>query len=329
MILAEKIMHLRKKNGWSQEELAEQLNISRQSVSKWESAQSIPDLNKILMMSDLFGVSTDYLLKDSEEEPVQSKEPKMDTAPINSDTRFVSMEEANRFLDAKELTAPRIALGVSLCILSPIPLILLDAFTESFGTLSEAMVGGIGVTVLLLTVAAAVALFLSCRTHTAEFDYLDKEPLETAYGVISMTRELQNNYRERYNRGNMLGVILCVLSAVPLMLSAWLAELLGQEELVVCSGLCLTITMVAIAVYGFLSVGIIWESYQKLMQEGDYSRKCKARKKASSALDEAYWPLVLVIYILYSFRSGNWHLSWLIWPIAAPLRSLIYQIIKR
>ena len=61
-------MQLRKKNGWSQEELAEQINVSRQSVSKWESGASIPDLNKILMLSQIFGVSTDYLLKDEMEE---------------------------------------------------------------------------------------------------------------------------------------------------------------------------------------------------------------------------------------------------------------------
>ena len=60
MILAEKIVSLRKKAGWSQEELAEKLDVTRQSVSKWESAQSIPDINKILQMSTLFGVSTDY-----------------------------------------------------------------------------------------------------------------------------------------------------------------------------------------------------------------------------------------------------------------------------
>lgn len=65
MILADKIAELRKKNGWSQEELAGQLGVSRQSVSKWESAASIPDLDKILKLSELFGVSTDYLLKDS------------------------------------------------------------------------------------------------------------------------------------------------------------------------------------------------------------------------------------------------------------------------
>ena len=71
MILAEKIISLRKKNGWSQEQLAEQLNISRQSVSKWESGTSIPDLDKILKMSAIFGVSTDYLLKDELEEEAQ------------------------------------------------------------------------------------------------------------------------------------------------------------------------------------------------------------------------------------------------------------------
>ena len=66
MILAEKITNERKKNGWSQEELAEKLSVSRQAVSKWEGAQSIPDINRIIQMADLFGVSTDYLLKENE-----------------------------------------------------------------------------------------------------------------------------------------------------------------------------------------------------------------------------------------------------------------------
>ena len=70
MILADKITALRKKAGWSQEELAEQLGVTRQSVSKWEGAQSVPDMDKVVQMSCLFGVTTDFLLKDelSEEE---------------------------------------------------------------------------------------------------------------------------------------------------------------------------------------------------------------------------------------------------------------------
>ena len=54
MILGEKIMELRKKNGWSQEELAGKLKVSRQSVSKWESAMSVPELDKVLQLSEIF-----------------------------------------------------------------------------------------------------------------------------------------------------------------------------------------------------------------------------------------------------------------------------------
>ena len=66
MKLAEKIMALRKQRGWSQEELAQQLSVSRQSVSKWESGASVPDLDKILKMSEIFDVSTDALLRETQ-----------------------------------------------------------------------------------------------------------------------------------------------------------------------------------------------------------------------------------------------------------------------
>ena len=87
MILAEKIMHLRKKNGWSQEELAGKLNVSRQSVSKWESAMSVPDLDKILLMSEIFEVSTDYLLKDD-----RTEEDFVSGNPDGEETRKITME---------------------------------------------------------------------------------------------------------------------------------------------------------------------------------------------------------------------------------------------
>lgn len=67
MTFAEKLIALRKKQGLSQEQLAEQLNVSRQSVSKWESQQSLPETIKIIQMSEIFGVSIDQLLKDDAE----------------------------------------------------------------------------------------------------------------------------------------------------------------------------------------------------------------------------------------------------------------------
>ena len=94
MTLAEKIIRLRKEQGWSQEELAHRLEVSRQAVSKWESMASVPDLDKILKLSQLFGVSTDYLLKDdaAEETGFVADEETPDRG------RTVTMEEANAYL---------------------------------------------------------------------------------------------------------------------------------------------------------------------------------------------------------------------------------------
>ena len=72
MNLSDRIQYLRKARGISQEGLADQLGVSRQAVSKWESEQSMPDLDKIISMSDYFEVTTDYLLKGIE--PVVQKE---------------------------------------------------------------------------------------------------------------------------------------------------------------------------------------------------------------------------------------------------------------
>lgn len=72
MNLSDRIQYLRKAQGISQEGLADQLGVSRQAVSKWESEQSMPDLDKIISMSDYFEVTTDYLLKGME--PVVQKE---------------------------------------------------------------------------------------------------------------------------------------------------------------------------------------------------------------------------------------------------------------
>ncbi len=74
MNMADRIQYLRKTKGISQEELADKVSVSRQAVSKWESEQSTPDLEKIIIMSDYFGVTTDYILKGIE--PIEDKEQK-------------------------------------------------------------------------------------------------------------------------------------------------------------------------------------------------------------------------------------------------------------
>ena len=93
MILADKIIEERKKNGWTQEDLAQKLGVSRQSVSKWESAGAVPDLKKIIQLADLFGVRTDYLLKDEIEEAENVDGFK--STESSKKLRKVTMEEAD------------------------------------------------------------------------------------------------------------------------------------------------------------------------------------------------------------------------------------------
>ena len=69
MTLADRIQQLRKQKGISQEELADRVGVSRQAVSKWESEQSVPDMDKIILLSDYFEVTTDYLLRGIEPVP--------------------------------------------------------------------------------------------------------------------------------------------------------------------------------------------------------------------------------------------------------------------
>ena len=156
MILADKIIRLRRKNGWSQEELAEKMNVSRQAVSKWESAQTVPDLEKILMLGALFGVTTDYLLKDE----LVSEE---FTSGEDSAIRRFTLAEANEYLALRKTASVRMAAATFLCIVSVIPLLILNALAESpaYG-IWENTASAAGLIVLFLFIAAAVAAFLSC-----------------------------------------------------------------------------------------------------------------------------------------------------------------------
>lgn len=178
MILADKIIALRKKAGWSQEELAEQLGVSRQAVSKWEGAQSVPDMERILQMSKVFGVTTDYLLKDElEAEEYAASEP-------DTELHRVTMEDAARYLDLRKAAAPKMALATFLCIISAIPLLLLGAWSESTNApITENAAAGLGLCALLLLVAVGVAIFLTTGAKAKAFAFLEKEPFETAYGV--------------------------------------------------------------------------------------------------------------------------------------------------
>ena len=318
MIFADKIIQLRKKSGWSQEELAEKLNVTRQSVSKWEGAQSIPELEKILQLAQIFGVSTDYLLKDELAEAEYTEADEHTPA-----VRRVSMEEANTFLRVKQATAGRIAFATFLCILSPICLFLLAAAQETgVLSISENLAAGAGLIVMFLLVAAAVAVFISCGGMTSPYQYLETEVFETEYGVSGMVRERQQQYRDVYTRYNVLGACLCILSVVPLFGGIFVSE----NTLFLVSMLSAMLLLVGVGVIFFIVGGVNWASMEKLLQEGDYTRVKKKSSHMTGVVSTVYWCVVVAVYLAYSLPTNSWQESWVIWPVAGVLFAAVMAV---
>ncbi len=324
MILADKIMTLRKKAGWSQEELAARLNVSRQSVSKWEGAQSIPDMDKVVQMSRLFGITTDFLLKDELEIEEHTQSEPMDEPPL----RRVTMEEASAYLALRRAAAPRMALATFLCIISPVALLMLAAMSEMsrFG-ISENAASGIGLCVLLVLVAIGVALFLTCSARVRDFAFLEEEPFETEYGVSGMVKERMQDFAGTYSRLNIVGTVLCILSAVPLFVSMCIET----ADVVYVAAVCLLLIIAGIGCVAFTYGGTIHASMERLLEEGDYTRQQKSRRGVKGAISTIYWLLVTAIFMWYTFGpsgNGQARYSWFIWAIAGVLYAAVMLVVN-
>jgi hypothetical protein len=277
----------------------------------------VPELDKILQMARLFGVSTDYLLKDEiekEEHVDDGEEPK---------GKKVSLAFAHEYLTWRENAAKRIALGVALCILAAIPLIFLGGVSEVYSALSENTAGGVGLILLLVVVAAAVAIMIQCGFLNAPYEFLDKEPFELEYGVMGMVKEKQKQYRPIYAKTNIIGVVLCILSPLPIALGA----LMSLDDLMLVCFVCLLLAMIAAAVYLFVRVGTVWGAMQRLLQEGDFDKKSKEKSSLQETVGGVYWCAVTAGYLLWSFLSSDWHMTWVVWPVAAVLFGAVEAVL--
>ena len=321
MILADKIIRLRKKNGWSQEELASKMNVSRQAVSKWESAQTIPDLEKILQLGTLFGVTTDYLLKDEIED-----EEFADDASEHTVKR-ITIDEANSYLEQRKRSSWQIAIATFLCIISPITLLILGAATEipSLGV-SETVMGIVGLIVLFAFVLTAVPIYIYCGFKNEPYAFLDKNvPFELEYGVKGIVTERKSQFRDLYVKWNIIATCICIFSPLPLIVSAF-----NENAMLCVIMLAVMMILAGIGVSTFIVIGVQWASMQKLLKEGEYTDKEKTRSGLREVVGFAYWGVLTVIYLAWSNLTNDWHISWIVFaaggvlfPVAMHICNLI------
>ena len=146
-MLSEKLYQLRKKSGLSQEQLAEQLNVSRQAISKWESGSAFPESEKLIIISNYFGVSVDYLLKDE----------------VEDDAKTANNEVGKN---------PKIVAGLIICITGIVAMILWGLFfvfrPEASNQMSESSmitIDGNGIFLILCVVAVIAGAGLLLRSQ--------------------------------------------------------------------------------------------------------------------------------------------------------------------
>ncbi len=325
MILADKIINLRKKNGWSQEELAEKLGVTRQSISKYEGAQSIPDLDKILKLSEIFGVTTDYLIKDELEEeyvPSQMQENESESDRI---VHKVTMEMANEYLQMIDWSAGKTAFATMLCILSPIVLLMLGAMSEMPNYhISENAAAGIGICVLIVLIAIAVMIFILCGMKTKKYEFLEKEDIETAYGVSGMVKEKRDAYHSMYVTQLVIGIACCICSVIPLFGTLAVTE----SDFYMVSAVCMLLTLVAIGTYFIVRSAAKMNAMNQLLEEEDYTRQKKHENQKMSGPVTVYWLIATAIYLAWSFTTNDWDRTWIIWPVVGVLFPAFYAIVS-
>ena len=365
MLLSEKIMSLRKRNGWSQEELAQQLGVSRQSVSKWESMASMPDIQKIMAMSELFGVSTDYLLKDELEElpataavavadstgtsasgGIAGADPSAvlggsSTADNASTSKTVapklsvSLETATEYLDAIARTSRPTAGAITLFILGPALLVSLATYSEDAVyfdpmRISPDAMGIAGVCLMMLFIAAGVGLLILQDMKLAKFKQLKEASLELQYGVeAAIRRRAESTESLRYMQ-QAAGVCLTILSAIPFLIASYYGT-----GFIFALGFFAAAILVSLGVYLLVYSGILRDGYRVLLQEGDFSHDEKSNKRDSKSaalkyrpIAKAYFGTIALLYVGYSFITKDWKSSWIIWPVSALLYHIIISILN-
>ena len=326
MILAEKIINLRKKNGWSQEELAEKLGVTRQSISKYEGAQSIPDLDKILKLSEIFGVTTDYLIKDElEEEEYAPSQMHENESESDRSVHKVTMEMANEYLQIIDWSAGKTAFATMLCILSPIVLLMLGAMSEMPDYhISENVAAGIGICVLIVLIAIAVTIFILCGMKTKKYEFMEKEDIETAYEVSGMVKEKRDAYHSLYVTQLVIGITCCICSVIPLFGTLAVSE----SDFYMVSAVCMLLTLVAIGTYFIVRSAAKMNAVNQLLEEEDYTRQKKHENKKMSGPVMVYWLIATAIYLAWSFTTNDWDRTWIIWPVVGVLFPAFYAIVS-
>ncbi len=241
------------------------------------------------------------------------------------ETVSVSSEEAKNFVEAKKKHGVLVGIGVCLILMGIVALILIGNLVPGLAatrlditdpnTFSNAL-DVLTLLPLFLSIAIAVAIFIISDAPMQKYKYIEKKNISLSASTKVYLTNCKNKYQSTYTMMITLGVVLCVLA--PFILISFLA-FLGESDTMASIAVAILLTMIAIAVFLFIRFGEEMNAYKQLLQEDDYSIENKKANSKSEIIGAIYWPVVVAIYLIWSFLTYDWHITWIIWPVAGVL----------
>ncbi len=308
MIISDKILNLRKRAGLTQEELAEQLDVSRQSISKWEGAQSIPDIQKIMAMAKLFSVSTDYLLYDEIED--------VNTEPFveKSDKKLVTIEMANEFLQASKTFAKMLSISLFLFITAVLP-IGISGYTNFENT-----VFSVGLIWLFIAVAIGVGIIIYYGAHKlSSYKYIETGNFELSFNVDGLIRKQKHDFSKSRVRSLIISISMYITAALPMALLNG-----GEYEVYALAWIFL---VAAIATFIIVKSEYTIYAFNQLLKDNDDYESPEAKKR-SDLVSGVYWAVAVAVFFVWGFLFEDWNRSWIVWPVAGVLYFAVSTVLE-
>ena len=291
MSLAENLQYLRAREGVTQEQLAERLDVSRQSVSKWESAASYPEMDTLLKLCDMFQVDMDTLLRGSVENSLSE-----DTAGYD---RFMT------------LYARKIAGGVSAIVGS----VALWSFLSALG-LSEML----GTAILLLVIAAAAVVFIASSMEEEHFR--KKHPVIPDFYTEPQKERFHRRYIWYIAGGVgaiLLGVVMMVLAFTVLPEKEPYESYMGAAFLVI----------VACAVYFLIYGGMLEDkcNIAKYNRQNDPTPEDKSRRRRATTACSVIMILATAVFLFAGLAYYKWNWAAIIYPVGGVLCGAAWMLL--
>ncbi len=290
MNFGENLQALRKSKNYSQEELAEKLDVSRQAVSKWESSSGMPETEKLIHICDIFDCSMDELVR----------------GKISADAN----EEKKKYDSLMDKFSKGIAFAIMLILIGCTLMLTAMGFNEN---------GGIGVVILLVFIVFAVPIFI--------LRGMEKENFKNKYPKLSnfYTEEEIERYNYKFSKMIALSVGIILVGVVVFISFIYLNIFDEDSTFPVSILMCFISIAVPIIVYS----GINKDRYDIEKYNNESSSKLNENSDKIGKISGVIMLCATIIYLFISFVFNLWYISWIIYPICGMLCGIISIILKK